>query len=233
MRYAIGDIHGCYKSLRKLVEDILEIKKEDELYFVGDFIDRGPSGKEVIDYIISLMDEGYRVHSVRGNHEEMLIDAYLYKTPDKYMLWMFNGADATLASYGIESYKFRDEAVLSELPESHMDFIRKMPYYIELKDYIIVHAGINFKAEEPFKDIRSMIWCRDCSNDLSLSGNRYVVHGHTPIALNQIQRMAEGRNEIQLNIDAGCVYKGFSKLGNLAALDLDNLKVYHTENMDF
>lgn len=233
MRYAIGDVHGCYKSLRKLVEEILELKKEDELYFVGDFIDRGPSGMEVIDYIISMMDAGYHVRSVRGNHEEMLVDAYLYKTLERYRLWMLNGADATLASYGIESYKYNDEAVLNQLPESHIDFIRKMPYYIELDDYIIVHAGINFKAEDPFKDKRSMVWCRDCSNDLSLSGNRLIVHGHTPIALREIQKMAERRNMTQLNIDAGCVYKEYPRMGNLAALNLDNFKVYYTENMDF
>ena len=233
MRYAIGDIHGCYKSLRRLVEDILAINKEDKLYFVGDFIDRGPSGMEVIDYIISLKDKGYQVQSVRGNHEEMMLDAYLYQTPDKFMLWMFNGADATLASYGIESTRFNDQGVLAELPESHIDFIRKMPYFIELKDCIVVHAGINFKAEEPFKDILSMVWCRDCSNDLSKSGNRYIVHGHTPIPLKQIQQAVERRNQKQLNIDAGCVYKGYTKMGNLVALNMDNLKVYHTENMDF
>jgi serine/threonine protein phosphatase 1 len=233
MRYAVGDVHGCYKSLKKLVEDILGIGKEDELYFVGDFIDRGPAGKEVIDYVISLQKEGYQVQAVRGNHEEMLIDAYLYRTPDKYMLWMFNGAEATLNSYGIETHKYRDEAALYELPESHVDFMRKLPYYIELDDYFIVHAGINFKAEDPFKDTRSMVWCRDCYNDLSLSGNRSMVHGHTPLPLKQIQSMAERKGENQLNIDAGCVYKGYAKMGNLVALDLDNRKVYHTENMDF
>jgi len=233
MRYAIGDVHGCYKSLRKLVEEILEISKEDELYFVGDFIDRGPSGMEVIDYIISMVDNGYQVKSVRGNHEEMMLDAYLYQTSDKYMLWMFNGADATLASYGIESARFNDRGVLKELPESHIDFIRKMPYYIELDDYIVVHAGINFKAEEPFKDVRSMVWCRDCSNNFSLSGNRFVIHGHTPIPLKQVQQAVEQRRDPQLNIDAGCVYTGYPKMGNLVALDMDNLKVYHTQNMDF
>ncbi|MEF8983596.1 MAG: metallophosphoesterase family protein [Bacteroidales bacterium] len=233
MRYAIGDVHGCYKSLRKLVEDILQVRKEDELYFVGDFIDRGPSGKEVIDYIIDMMDKGYRIQAVRGNHEEMMIDAYLYRTAEKYMLWMFNGADATLASYGAESPRFDDRAALSALPESHMEFIRKMPYCIELDDSIIVHAGINFRAEEPFKDVRSMIWCRDCSNNLSLSDNRFIVHGHTPLPLKQIQQMVERENEAQFDIDAGCVYKGYSGMGNLVALDMDNLKVYHTENMDF
>lgn len=233
MRYAIGDIHGCYKSLRKLVEDILQVRKEDELYFVGDFIDRGPSGKEVIDYIIAMMDEGYQVQPVRGNHEEMMLDAYLYKTSDKYMLWMFNGADTTLDSYGIEYSRFDDRAVLAKLPESHMDFIRKMPYYVELDDSIIVHAGINFRAKRPFRDIRSMVWCRNCSNDLSLSDNRLIIHGHTPIPLEQIQQMVERGNNTQFDVDAGCVYKRYSGMGNLVALDMDNFKVYHTENVDF
>ncbi|MFP4620736.1 MAG: metallophosphoesterase family protein [Bacteroidales bacterium] len=233
MRYVIGDVHGCYKSLRKLVEDILELDKGDELYFVGDFIDRGPAGKEVIDYLIFLINEGYQVQSVRGNHEEMMIDAYLYQTSDKYMLWMFNGADTTLASYGISPSRFNDRGVLRELPESHIDFLRKMPYHIKLNDYIIVHAGINFNAEMPFRDFHSMLWCRDCTNDLSFSGDRYIVHGHTPLLLKQIQHYAERRKVSQLNIDAGCVYKGYTGMGNLAALDMDNFKIYHTENIDF
>jgi serine/threonine protein phosphatase 1 len=233
MRYVIGDVHGCFKSLRYLVEEVLRLEKLDELYFVGDFIDRGPYGKDVLDYVMWLHEKGFQVQSVKGNHEEMLIDAYLNQNPEKYMLWMFNGAETTLASYGLESFMYKREGVVNELPEEHIDFIRKMPYYIELEDYFIVHAGINFKADDPFRDIHSMVWCRDCYNDLALSGNRKVVHGHTPVSLEVIREMNRDRGVSDLNVDAGCVYKGTRGMGNLVALDLDELLVRHTENKDF
>jgi len=232
MRYAIGDIHGCYRTLVKLIEENLKVQKDDELYFVGDYIDRGPESRQVVDYLIERIEQGYQFHLVRGNHEEMLIDAWVNQTPDPFMLWMLNGAEDTLLSYGIDSQRYMDEASLNHLPEEHIDFFRKLPYYIELEDYIIVHAGINFKVEEPFKDTRSMIWCRDCKNDWKQSGNRVVVAGHTPTPLAKIRKRIKKNHPKLLNIDAGCVYSSYQDMGNLAALDLDNLEIYWEENID-
>jgi serine/threonine protein phosphatase 1 len=233
MRYVIGDIHGCYKSLKTLLEEIVRLNKDDELYFVGDLIDRGPSAKEVIDYLLSLQEQGYHIYAVKGNHEEMLLDAYVYHTPDKYRLWMFNGAAETLSSYGIDSYRFDNEMVTKEIPDEHIDFMRKLPYYFDLEDYIIVHAGVNFRSSEPFEDKHSMVWCRDCHNDLALSGNRVIVHGHTPLPLEIINQMTSSKEATQINVDAGCVYRGYAGLGNLLALDIDHLHIYHTINIDF
>ena len=233
MRYVIGDIHGCYKTLVSLLDHRLNLQKRDEFYFVGDFIDRGPGSRQVIDFLFDLRQEGYQVFPVRGNHEEMLLDAWTNPTADRYMLWMMNGAEQTLISYDIPSHRFMDEACLNELPEDHLDFLRGMPYYIELEDYIIVHAGINFRSEAPFKDTRAMVWCRDCSNDPAQSGNRIIVSGHTPTPLDQIRKGVKRRGLTEINIDAGCVYKDFAHMGHLVALDLDNLTLYWEENIDF
>jgi len=233
MRYAVGDIHGCYKTLVRLVEENLKVQKEDEIYFVGDYIDRGPRSRQVVDYLMERKEQGYRFYLVRGNHEEMLIDAWVHRTPDPFMLWMLNGAEETLLSYGIESQRYMDEACLNELPEEHVDFFRSLPYYIELEDYIIVHAGINFKAGEPFKDTRSMVWCRNCRNDLKQSGSRMVVSGHTPTPLEKIRKRIRKNHPRLVNVDAGCVYHAYPEMGNLAALDLDNQVLYWEENIDF
>ena len=194
MRYAVGDIHGCYKTLLKLINEKLDVQKEDELYFVGDYIDRGPSSRQVVDHLLEMKEAGYQIYAVRGNHEEMLLDAWQNQTTDSFMLWMMNGAEQTLNSYGIESYKDMEEASLNELPEAHMDFFRKMPYHLMLEDYIIVHAGINFRAGEPFADTRSMVWCRDCFNDLEQSGNRSIVSGHTPTPMDVIRKRVKKKN---------------------------------------
>ncbi len=233
MEIAIGDIHGCYKSFRKLIEEVIGVTREDHVYLLGDYIDRGLSGKQVLEYILDLQDKGYKIFPLRGNHEEMLIDAYQDQSSENFMLWMMNGAETTFQSYGINSYSVMGEASLNELPEEHLSFIREMPYYYQLDNYILVHAGINFEHDKPFEDFTSMVWCRDCENDLSASGGRAVIHGHTPVPLDFIKSSLEGGNHKEVNLDAGCVYKGMVGMGNLAALDLHSKTLYSTENVDF
>jgi serine/threonine protein phosphatase 1 len=233
MRYAIGDIHGCYKTLVRLLDHNLQISKNDEVYFVGDYIDRGPSSRQVLDFLIERRQQGFHFYMVRGNHEEMLVDAWVQQKPDPFMLWMLNGAEETLASYGIESHYRLGEAALKELPESHIDLLRKLPYYIQLDDYLVVHAGFNFSAAQPFKDTRSMVWCRDCKNNLKKSGNRIVVAGHTPVPFYEIRKHIDRKRTGMINIDAGCVYKGYTDMGNLVALDLDSLNLHRQANIDF
>lgn len=233
MRYAVGDVHGCYKTLVRLLDHNLRISKNDEVYFVGDYIDRGPSGRQVVDFLMERQQQGYQFYMVRGNHEEMLIDAWMQQKPDLFMLWMLNGAEETLVSYGIESHYRLGEAALNELPENHIDFLRKLPHYIQLDDYLIVHAGINFSAKDPFQDTRSMVWCRDCTNDLKKSGNRIIVAGHTPTPLYGIRKSLNRKRTSMINIDAGCVYKDYTDMGNLVALDLDALSLHWETNIDF
>lgn len=233
MEIVIGDVHGCYKSLRKLLEEAIGVSKDDKLYFVGDYIDRGPSSKQVLDYLIELKDNGYQIYPLRGNHEVMLINAYLDQSSNNFMLWMMNGAETTLKSYGIESYTLMGEASLNELPENHLSFLRQMPYYYMLEKYILVHAGINFALENPFEDVNSMVWCRDCENDLSASDGRTIIHGHTPVPLEFIRSSLEQVISKDINLDAGCVYKEMVGMGNLVALDLKSFNLYSTKNIDF
>ena len=75
-RIVIGDIHGCVKTLHKLLFHILNIQKEDDIYFLGDYIDRGPSIKDVIDLILMLKEQDFKIYTLMGNHEKMLLDAY-------------------------------------------------------------------------------------------------------------------------------------------------------------
>ena len=72
--FAIGDIHGCFDSFRKLVEDKIKISNRDKLVLPGDYIDRGKQSKDVIDYIIELQQRGFDIIPLTGNHESMLLD---------------------------------------------------------------------------------------------------------------------------------------------------------------
>jgi serine/threonine protein phosphatase 1 len=74
-RFAVGDIHGCSKTLKKMMEDVLLLEHEDMLFLMGDYIDRGPDSKGVLDYILQLLESGYDIRPLLGNHEEMMLIA--------------------------------------------------------------------------------------------------------------------------------------------------------------
>ena len=84
--FAIGDIHGCSKTFKKLLLDKIKINKSDTIYCVGDYIDRGEDSKGVIDFILDLRAEGYTIHTLRGNHEQMLLDSIA----DKFLYLLGN-----------------------------------------------------------------------------------------------------------------------------------------------
>src|ERR1043166_1837589 len=97
--FAIGDVHGCAKTLQKLLSEELHLEKDDDIYFLGDYIDRGPASKEVIDVILNLKNENFRIHTMRRNHEQMFIDSE--KSIDHFYNWIKNGGMRTLESFGI------------------------------------------------------------------------------------------------------------------------------------
>ncbi|MBI5326534.1 MAG: serine/threonine protein phosphatase [Ignavibacteriae bacterium] len=218
-RFVIGDIHGCYYTLERLLMQKLRISKMDELYFVGDFIDRGPKSKEVIDLLLSLKEEGFSINPVMGNHESLLISHY-YGTEIKD--WKRNGCDATFRSFGINS--------IYELENKYLEFFLNLPYYIELEDFIICHAGMNFDEPNPFEEHFSMLWTRDDFVDLKKTGGRRLICGHTPHTLEQIQ-LSLNSNKIQL--DCGCVYLGrHPGVGFLCALELKSMELHYEQNCE-
>ncbi len=87
--FAIGDIHGCRKTFEKLLKDKIQLTKEDEIYCIGDYIDRGDDSKGVIDLIINLRTDGYKIKILRGNHEQMMLEAATDKKA--LSLWLDNG----------------------------------------------------------------------------------------------------------------------------------------------
>ncbi len=229
-RIAIGDIHGCYKSLVKLIESQIRPGKSDQLYFVGDYIDRGPASRDVLDYIIELANKGYKVFPLKGNHEDLLEKAI---DDNKYLLaWFQNGAEPTLKSFGIHEDEIYGPEVLRHIPEKYIRFISALPYYYDLDDYIIVHAGLNLSGPGRFEDIHSMLWSREIKGLNLLDDKTAIVHGHTPMPIQTIRSNLKNTESKNLNIDAGCVYTGLPGYGRLVGLDLDSRIIYVQENID-
>ena len=101
--FAIGDIHGCFDSLKELIENHIQLRKNDKLVLLGDYIDRGANSKKVIDYIIDLQVKGFDIIALTGNHEVMLLDSF--DNEKNIPKWIQNGGTNTLKSFELDSIK--------------------------------------------------------------------------------------------------------------------------------
>lgn len=229
-RWVIPDIHGCLKTLKYLIENRINLSKDDSLYFLGDYIDRGKDSKGVIDYIISLQDSGYKIHCIRGNHEDYCIKAW--EADQKRFLfrskiekeWRKNGANRTLQSF--------DATRPRDINKFYIDWMRNTEYYIELDNCILVHAGFNFKIENPFEDKYSMLWLRDFKVDKNKTGGKKVIHGHIPVEMSMID-LFKNNNYDFLSLDNGIYYENKDGFGNLLAYNIDTNEIIIQPNLDF
>jgi serine/threonine protein phosphatase 1 len=229
-RIAIGDVHGCLKTFRALVENKIHLEKADELFLIGDFIDRGPDGKGVLDYLVSLTGKGYHLRAVRGNHEEMLLESL---KDERFLAgWLDNGAESTLHSFGIDTGLFITMDSVMQIDQKYIDLLNDLPYYFELQDYLIVHAGFNFYIKNPYDDEQAMVWSRNNQFDAEKSAGRSVIHGHTPVPLDLIKQQVLNPDPGLINIDGGCVYSSYPDLGNLVALNLDSREIICQPNIE-
>jgi serine/threonine protein phosphatase 1 len=229
-RLVIGDIHGCLKTLKQLMEQKIRPETGDTLYFVGDYIDRGPDSKGVLDYLTGLTAAGYQMVFIRGNHEEMLIESFsseVYFHP-----WMYNGGGMTLESFGLSREQYLLLPGDKKLPPKYLKFLNQTTYYVELDKAFIVHAGFNFTDDNPFHDLDAMIWSRNFNYDRFKAKGKPVIHGHTPTDLDSIRRTLFDSKRELVNIDAGCVYTDYPEFGNLIALDLDSWQLFVQPNID-
>lgn len=207
---AIGDIHGCKIALEEMLFSKLQITKEESIYLLGDLIDRGPDSKGVIDTIISLENDGYTIHTLLGNHEEMMFQSVLNE--NTFNMWMRNGGAETLQSFHVNAY--------SQIPEKYLAFFDRAKYYIKTDDYVFVHAGLNFNAENIFSDREAMLWIRDYKDFQPALDKRLLFHGHTPKPVEFIKNQKGNC----INLDGGCVYIEEPLLGNLVAVLLPQLE---------
>lgn len=217
--FIVGDIHGCSKTFRKLLLEKIEIRITDKIYCLGDYVDRGPDSKGVIDFILQLREQGYRIHTLRGNHEQMMLTSEKNKSSKD--LWRMNGGDKTLESFTIDS--------IHQLASKYLSFLRRTKYYIKTKDFILVHAGLNCFARDLFANKDILLWIRDLRVDPNKLGGRIVIHGHSPMNRDYIlSQPFEG----SFNLDGGCVYKHKKGFGSLFALNFYEKKLIEQENVE-
>ena len=204
MKYAIGDIHGCLKTLKVLLKT-LNLKENDELIFLGDYIDRGPDSKGVLDLLMGLKNARF----LMGNHEDLMLAAIQDKDLDSIECWYLNGGTETKRSF--EGFNM----------DPYLEFIKKMEGIIQVDGYYLAHAGAN--PFDPMKsDIDTLLWDRGCF--APMDGTTLVV-GHCVTNIDDIKRTAKYGQKIV--IDGGCVYDGC-----LVALRLDDKKLFYVNKRD-
>lgn len=185
---------------------------------LGDYIDRGPGSKEVLDFIRELLSLDYNIIPLMGNHEDMIC-----KARDSVMdnhNWMMNGGEATLDSFGAGE--------VSDIDGSYMDFMSNLPKYHIDGNYIFVHGGFNDDLEDPFSDEFSMLWDRRFSYDSPVFAGKSVIHGHRPHALAELEEQIRNNPSV-INIDTGCVYGKERGLGHLTGINLNSMKLYSVD----
>jgi serine/threonine protein phosphatase 1 len=223
-QFVIGDVHGCNVSLLALLKKI-DLKIDDELYFLGDYIDRGKDSKGVFDTIFNLRKVGHKVVCLLGNHEAMLVGAMSGDKEEQHF-WKQHGGKQTLKSFGIyEMYDF---------PSLYLDFIGTMPLVVEVGDYILVHGGLNFNQKDPLRPTQQMIWIRDWYEKIKYEwlGKRIILHGHTPQSyLSTNLQLEDIERDRVLNLDCGCVFHERSA-PRLACFELNSRQLYFQPNIE-
>lgn len=231
-RWIIPDIHGCANTVKALLENTLCVTKHDQLFFLGDYIDRGPNAKGVLDYFMHLQEEEYDVHFLKGNHEDLCISAYeadkkrrLFGKHPEQKEWEAVGAKETLESFGVKHPR--------DIPQLYIDWMNACLPYIELEKYILVHAGMNFQSSNPFEDTHSMMWIRHFKVDYSKSKGKKVVHGHIPVDYSFINLVIENNTAYDfIALDNGVYVNDRPGMGNLIAFNPDTGRLMVQSNMD-
>ncbi len=205
--FVISDIHGELDLFTQLLERIDYDAEHDELILLGDYIDRGPNSKGVLEKVIELQKNGAIV--LRGNHEDMLLRAV--KGDNKWSeIWLRNGGVETLESYGVSVSEadlvFPDD----DLWQKHLHFIDTLKYYYETEEAIFVHAGIDPKIPLEETPASILAWIREDFYS-TYDGDKTVVFGHTPTQIlhkdQQNNDVFFGTNHV-IGIDGGAAFGG-------------------------
>ena len=193
--FIIGDIHGQLGMLENLMAKIPWRPHRDALYFLGDYVDRGPDSRGAVDYILSLAATYPRIRCVLGNHEAMLLD---YLTGVRRDLYLANGGGTTLRTYLRHQDRFSPLTEI-EMPGDHKAFYDSLEPYYELGAHYLVHAG--FRPGIPiFRQTKTdMIWIREPFISSPHDFGKKVVFGHTPFREPFVMKN-------KIGIDTGAAY---------------------------
>ncbi|MCE2509408.1 MAG: serine/threonine protein phosphatase [Alphaproteobacteria bacterium] len=189
--YAIGDIHGRVDLLEELQAKIQEdartqAGKRHVVVYLGDYVDRGLTSREVIDRLIEDPLPGFESVHLKGNHEDAMLK-FLHDT-DIAPGWLAYGGDATLYSYGVtvprspltpDKLSTMQAEFARKLPGRHLEFLSALDLRHEEGDYFFVHAGVRPGRSLEEQSEEDLLWIRDAFLFSADDFGKIIVHGHT------------------------------------------------------
>jgi serine/threonine protein phosphatase 1 len=193
--YTVGDIHGCDAVLARLharIEaDAASYSGEKVIVYLGDYVDRGPDSRGVIERLMRGVPKGFKPHYVKGNHDAAVLD--FLANAETYRAWRGYGAPETLVSYGVRPPlfdaldKFEEARVefAAALPAAHLAFLRALETTVIYGDYVFVHAGVRPGLSIERQSEEDLLWIREEFLNSNARHEKVVVHGHTPVSAPQ------------------------------------------------
>jgi serine/threonine protein phosphatase 1 len=210
-RIIVGDVHGHYEGLMLLLEEVAPTSN-DQIYFVGDLIDRGPQSSQVVEFV-----KQSEYPCLLGNHEQMLLSIVNSKESAKAVLqaWLYSGGQATVASY-------QDATI----PQEHIDWFLSLPTYLDLGDIWLAHAGLDPHKLVNEQTTDQLCWIREEFHSIEQPyfPDKLIIVGHTiTFTLPNVTpgKLAQGQGWI--DIDTGAYHP---RSGWLTGLDVNNQLVY-------
>lgn len=211
--YAIGDSHGCVDLMTALHQAILEDAAHSTAarkvaVYLGDYVDRGPDSRALLDLLIEDPLPGFDSVHLRGNHDDFMLR--FLRGEDMALAWLMNGAEATFRSYGVnpntalgaeDRIDWLRSEFLAQVPEAHRRFLEGLGYSHVEGDYFFVHAGIRPGLPLDAQDPEDLIWIRDAFLGSRADHGKVVVHGHSPVPAPELRTN-------RIGIDTGAVYGG-------------------------
>jgi serine/threonine protein phosphatase 1 len=167
--FVIPDIHGRLDLLRDGLAEIAARSqgKGDTIVAIGDYVDKGPASRGVIELLLSGVGEDLHLVTLKGNHDAMMVGAL--RDPAKMAGWLAKGGDAALASYGGDP---------ASVPQAHIDWLdRLQPFHVDTHR-LYVHAGVDPKISLDGQSEETLLWKRYPKGSSEGFGNLHVVHGH-------------------------------------------------------
>ena len=220
-QFLISDIHGCARTLKALLGKI-DFRANDQLIFLGDFINKGPDSKGVLDILIDLKKHSKNIFIIRGNNEDVLLKTL--KKSEERIVKLANRYDI------VSLFNFEGRRI--ELKKRYRKFFKKTFHYIETDSFLAVHAGFDFKSEDPFCDTYSMLWIRNFKSKKKAQQNKPVIHGHKITSFKGIIKAVK-KEKLDIPIDNGCVLGSKNeKFGRLICLDFTHKEIIWQKNID-
>jgi len=218
---AIGDLHGHPGPLHSLLE-IVKPGDDDFMIFIGDYIDRGPDAKAVVDLLLHVKQAYKNTVFLKGNHEDMMLGALGFPAHIQDIdTWMYNGGAHTLASYGMDRQDIlrletfwdgneRLREVMRFFPEGHIEFFNELYDFVESDSYFFCHAGIDphVSVHDGKWNTYDLLWTREHIYAEHLNWEKIVVCGHTPLV------------DVLFRDKLICIDTGLYYFGKLSAVDV-------------